>query len=78
MPLREPLNDEIHAVLIKQGKEAGFNSLESTAADIASNDKASGWRVSEYSQTRFDSVDYHEYPSGRKNIIAVNGKHVIF
>ena len=63
---RKSINDEIHAVLIKQAKKEGFTSLEAVVADAASDGNASGWRSSEYSQTNPNEVDYHEYPSGKK------------
>ena len=63
---RKPANDEIHAGLIKQAKKEEFTSLEAVVVDAASGGKASGWRSSEYSQTKPNEVDYHEYPSGKK------------
>ena len=60
---RKPINDEIHAELIKQAKKEGFMSLEAVVADAVSGGKASGWRSSEYSQTKPNEVDYHEYPT---------------
>ena len=63
---RKPINDEIHAELIKQVSKGGFTSLEAVVVDAASGGKSSGWRSSEYSQTKPNEVDYHEYPSGRK------------
>ena len=63
---RKPVNDEIHAGLIKQAKKEDFTSLEAVVVDAASGGKASGWRSSEYSQTKPNEVDYHEYPSGKK------------
>ena len=63
---RKPINDEIHAELIKQAKKEGFASLEAIVTDAASDGGKSGWRSSEYSQTKPNEVDYHEYPSGKK------------
>ena len=63
---RKSINDEIRAVLIKQAKKEGFTSLEAVVADTTSDGKASGWRSSEYSQTKSNEVDYHECPSGKK------------
>ena len=36
-PQRKPINDEIHAELIKQAKKEGFASLEAIVTDAASD-----------------------------------------
>ena len=63
---RLPLNNEILAENIRMAKKAGRNSLEAVVANTEAVGKFLGWRSSEYSQTKQDSVDYYEYPSGKK------------
>ena len=58
---RKSINDEIRAVLIKQAKKEGFTSLEAVVADAAS-----GWRSSEYSQTKSNEVDIMSTLVGKK------------
>ena len=75
---RSPLDDKIHAELLNLAKQSTVNSLEAAVADIATSGKATGVRVSEHSQTKLDTVDYHEYPSGKQVIKAITGKDAIF
>ena len=75
---RKPLDAKVNAEIIKSGNQAGRNSLEATVADIATNGKASGWRVSEHSQTKLNDMDYHKYPSGKEVMKAINGNDIIF
>ena len=75
---RSPLDGKIHAELLNLAKQSTVNSLEAAVADIATSGKATGVRVSEHPQTTLDTVDYHEYPSGKKGIKAITGNDVIF
>ena len=75
---RSPLDDKIHAELLNFAKKSTVNSLEAVIADIATFGKAAGVRVSEHSQTKSDTVDYHEYPSGKQVIKAITGNDTIF
>lgn len=75
---RSPLDDKIHAELLNFAKKSTVNSLEAVIADIATFGKAAGVRVSEHSQTKSDTVDYHEYPSGKQVIKAITGNDAIF
>ena len=63
---RKPLNNEIFAKNIRMAKKAGRNSLEVVVANTEAVGKFLGWRLSEYSQPKQDSVDYHVYRSGKK------------
>ena len=41
--------------------------------DVVSSGKATDWRVSEHSQTKFTIVDYHEYPNKKVVTEAITG-----
>ena len=75
---RLPLNNEIFAESIRMAKKPGRNSLEAVVANTEAAGKFLGWRSSEYSQPKQDSVDYHVYPSGKKVMKAVNGNDLKF
>ena len=45
---RKPLDNKIHAEIVKQAFTAGKDSLEAAVADVLSNGKATGWRASEH------------------------------
>ena len=55
-----------------------MNSLETPVADTVSSDKTTGWQVSEHSQTKVFTVDFHEYPSTKVAMKAINGLDMIF
>ena len=46
-----------HFQIVKQAKKVGANSLEATAVDAVSSDKATGCQNSEHSQPRLTAVD---------------------
>ena len=48
---RLPLDDRIHAELVRMGKESGvLDSAEAVVSNIVSTGKSTGYRASEYSQ----------------------------
>ena len=75
---RLPLDDKIHAELVRMGKESGVDSAEAVVSNIVSTGKSTGYRASEYSQKTQKKVDYYKYPSGKEVMTALNGNDVVF
>ena len=75
---RYPLDDKIHAVIMAMSKKAGPNSLVAVVANISNTGRFLGFRSSEYSQSKQDEVDYHEYPSSRLVMKSINGDDIVF
>ena len=75
---RRPLDSKIFAALHSMAKQAGPDSAEAVSYNVAAVGKQNGWRRSEHSQTKKNSVDYHTYPSGKKVMKSVNGNDVKF
>ena len=75
---RLPLDDKIHAELVRMGKDSGVDSAEAVVSNIVSTGKSTGYRASEYSQKTQKKVDYYKYPSGKEVMTALNGNDVVF
>ena len=63
---RLPLDDEIHAELVRMGKDSDVDSAEAVVSKIVSTGKSTGYSASEYSQKTQKKVDYYKYPSGKE------------
>jgi len=73
---RLPLDDKIHAELVRMGKDSGVDSAEAVVSNIVSTGKSTGYRASEHSQKTQKKVDYYKYPSGKEVMTALNGNDV--